>query len=145
MFFSTLLPRFSDPLTRSGKFFEKLKANLKRYKVSLGFIYTNLRFIYICIYLHCRGRKIELKKAEAGCGRSQVSSDQACSSLYVCSTCIPTPEKYFKIPQNTNVYIEVGVNTAIIEKSSKFFCFVKTYQLFFNQLIIGARFKDFAN
>ena len=58
MFFSTLLPRFSDPLTRSGKFFEKLKANSKRYKVSLGFIYTNLRFIYICIYLHCRGRKI---------------------------------------------------------------------------------------
>ena len=46
----------------------------------------------------------ELKKAEAGCGRSQVSSSQACSSLYVYSTCIPMPEKYFKISQNTCIY-----------------------------------------
>ena len=74
-------------------------------------------YVFTCI---AEDEKIELKKAEAGCGRSQVSSDQACSILYVYSTCIPTPEKYFKIPQNTNVYMGVGVNTAVIEKSSKF-------------------------
>ena len=28
--------------------------------------------------------RIELKKAEAGCGRSQVSSDQACGVLSMC-------------------------------------------------------------
>ena len=50
-------PKLSDPLTRSGKLSEKLKANSKRYKVLLGFIYTNLQFIYICIYLHCRGQE----------------------------------------------------------------------------------------
>ena len=37
MFGQLPFPRFSDPLTGSGKFSEKLKANSKRYKVLLGF------------------------------------------------------------------------------------------------------------
>ena len=43
-------PRFLDPLTRSGKFSEKLKANSKRYKVLLGFYLYQLT-IYLHMYL----------------------------------------------------------------------------------------------
>ena len=50
MFGQLPFPRFSDPLTGSGKFSEKLKWNSKRYKVLLGFYFYQYT-IYLYMYL----------------------------------------------------------------------------------------------
>ena len=48
--------------------------------------------------------RIELKKAEAGCGRSQVSSDQACSAYTSTENVFLRLKNILKFPR-THMYI----------------------------------------